>query len=96
MTPYNPNHIYNSSSFASKHASTGASQVGHKKAFTKKELELKLKEAKKRKKEKFAQKIKLMDELSEREKNRWKSFNSRVCILLIIIQTKIFILFYFS
>lgn len=79
LTPYNPNHIYNNSSlYASKSASSGASQVGHKKAFTKKELELKLKEAKKRKKEKFAQKIKLMDELSEREKNRWKSFNTKL------------------
>jgi len=55
-----------------------SSQVGHKKAFTKKELELKLKEAKKRKKEKFALKLKAMDEISEKEKNKWKSFNSKL------------------
>lgn len=80
LMPYNPNHIYNNSSLylSNKNASSGASQVGHKKAFTKKELELKLKDAKKRKKEKFAQKIKMMDELSEREKNRWKSFNNKL------------------
>lgn len=43
-----------------------------------KELELKLKEARKRKKEKFAQKLKAMEELSEKEKNKWKSFNTKV------------------
>lgn len=71
---------------SNKNASSGASQVGHKKAFTKKELELKLKDAKKRKKEKFAQKIKMMDELSEREKNRWKSFNNKVSFILKFIE----------
>jgi hypothetical protein len=43
-----------------------------------KELEQKLKEAKKRKKEKFALKLKAMEELSEKEKNKWKSFNTKV------------------
>ena len=46
--------------------------------FKRKELELKLKEAKKRKKEKFALKIKAMEEISEKEKNKWKNFNSKV------------------
>ena len=47
-------------------------------SFYRKELELKIREAKKRKKEKFALKIKAMEELSEKEKNKWKSFNSKL------------------
>jgi hypothetical protein len=43
-----------------------------------KELEQKLKDAKKRKKEKFALKLKAMEEISEKEKNKWKNFNSKV------------------
>jgi hypothetical protein len=79
LMPYNNNSLFNTKDFyTNKTTSSGASQVGHKKAFTKKELELKLKEAKKRKKEKFAQKIKAMEEISEKEKNKWKSFNNRV------------------
>lgn len=78
--PYNKNSLLNNQNFYSNKTgiSTGASQVGHKKAFTKKELELKLKEAKKRKKEKFVQKIKAMDEISEKEKNKWKNFNTKL------------------
>lgn len=48
------------------------------KHFYRKELEQKLKEAKKRKKEKFALKLKAMDEMHEKEKNKWKNFNSKV------------------
>ena len=52
--PFNSNSLFNTKDFyTNKTTSSGASQVGHEKAFTKKELELKLKEAKKRKKEKF-------------------------------------------
>ena len=47
-------------------------------AIFRKELELKLREAKKRKKEKYANKIKAMEEISEKEKNKWKSFNNKV------------------
>jgi len=49
-----------------------------KKHSQKKELELKLKEAKKRKKEKFALKLKAMEEISEKEKNKWKNFNTKL------------------
>ncbi|CAF0706676.1 unnamed protein product [Brachionus calyciflorus] len=52
--------------------------TGNKKAFSKKELELKLREAKKRKREKFAAKLKAMDEISEKEKNKWKNFNTKL------------------
>ena len=45
---------------------------------SRKELELKLREAKKRKKEKFAAKIKAQEEISEKGKNQWKNFNSKV------------------
>jgi survival-of-motor-neuron-related-splicing factor 30 len=62
----------------SKASASSSSQVGHKKAFTKKELELKLKEAKKRKKEKFALKLKAMDEISEKQKKNWNTFNSKL------------------
>ena len=37
-----------------------------------------MREAKKRKREKFAAKIKTMDEISEKEKNKWKSFNTKL------------------
>lgn len=37
-----------------------------------------MREAKKRKREKFAAKIKAMDEISEKEKNKWKSFNTKL------------------
>ena len=37
-----------------------------------------MREAKKRKKEKFAAKIKAMDEISEKEKNKWKNFNTKL------------------
>lgn len=79
LMPFNNNGLFNTKDFyTNKTTSSGTSQVGHKKAFTKKELELKLKEAKKRKKEKFAQKIKAMEEISEKEKNKWKSFNNKL------------------
>jgi survival of motor neuron-related-splicing factor 30 len=78
LMPYNKNHMFNTKDFYTNKQSTGASQVGHKKAFTKKELELKLKEAKKRKKEKFVAKLKAMEEVSEKEKNKWKSFNNKL------------------
>lgn len=90
--PFNNNGLFNTKDFyTNKTTSSGTSQVGHKKAFTKKELELKLKEAKKRKKEKFAQKIKAMEEISEKEKNKWKSFNNKVtfCLKLNIHAIKI-------
>jgi hypothetical protein len=74
----NSNTLNNDQLIASNKTNTSASQVGHKKAFTKKELELKLREAKKRKKEKFALKLKAMEEISEKEKNKWKSFNTKV------------------
>lgn len=45
-----------------------------------KELELKIREAKKLKKEKYALKIKAMEEISEKEKNKWKNFNSKVSL----------------
>jgi len=80
LKPYNKDAIINNKSIFSnpKSANTAVSQVGHKKAFTKKELELKLREAKKRKKEKFALKIKAMEEISEKEKNKWKNFNTKL------------------
>jgi len=75
----NSNNLLNTNDLIQQSKSSmSSSQVGHKKAFTKKELELKLKEAKKRKKEKFALKLKAMDEISEKEKNKWKSFNSKL------------------
>lgn len=39
---------------------------------------MKLKEAKKKKREKYAEKIKAMEEISEKEKNKWKNFNTKV------------------
>ena len=47
-----------------------------------KELEVKLREAKKRKKEKFTLKLKALEELSEKEKNKWKNFNTKVRFVL--------------
>ena len=41
-------------------------------------MEQKLRDAKKRKREKFEIKLKQMDEISEKEKNKWKSFNTKV------------------
>ena len=49
-----------------------------KKTYTRKELELKIREAKKRKKEKYAQKLKDIEDMREKEKNKWKSFNQKV------------------
>jgi hypothetical protein len=43
-----------------------------------KELETKLKEARKRKKEKFQAKMKALEEAKEKDKNRWQSFNQKV------------------
>jgi hypothetical protein len=43
-----------------------------------KELEQKLREAKKRKREKYEEKVKTLEELSEKDKNKWKSFNNKV------------------
>lgn len=37
-----------------------------------------MREAKKRKREKFAEKLKVMDEISEKEKNKWKNFNTKL------------------
>lgn len=76
LKPYDPEAVANIKRGISNNKS--ASQVGLKKAFTKKELELKLREAKKRKKEKFAAKIKAQEEISEKSKNQWKSFNSKL------------------
>ena len=50
--------------------------------FIRRELEQKLREAKKRKKEKWTQKLKDLEEVSEKEKNKWKSFNSKVCFII--------------
>jgi len=74
LLPYDPDKIPKKGISNNK----SASQIGSKKAFTKKELEVKLREAKKRKKEKFAAKIKAMDEISEKEKNKWKNFNTKL------------------
>jgi len=52
--------------------------TGKKSSFTKKELESRIREAKKKKKEKYAAKIKEMDDVSEKDKNRWKNFNSKL------------------
>jgi hypothetical protein len=41
-------------------------------------LEQKLRETKKRKREKWTEKLKALDEVSEKEKNKWKSFNTKV------------------
>lgn len=49
-----------------------------KKPLTKKELEAKLRESKKRKREKRAQKLKELEEFSEKEKNKWKTFNTKL------------------
>lgn len=76
LLPYDSEAAANSKRNLSNNKS--ASQVGNKKAFTKKELELKLREAKKRKKEKFAAKLKVMDEISEKQKNKWNSFNTKL------------------
>jgi hypothetical protein len=51
---------------------------GVKKPISKKELELKLREAKKRKKEKFEEKIKTQTAISEKQKSNWQSFNSKL------------------
>lgn len=77
LLPYDPDAVYQLKKGQSSNSKT-STQVGHKKAFTKKELELKLREAKKRKKEKFALKIKAQEEISEKEKNKWKNFNSKL------------------
>jgi len=50
----------------------------NKKPFSKKEMDLRLREMKKVKKEKYAQKIKAQEEVSEKGKNKWKSFNSKL------------------
>lgn len=76
LKPYDPEAAANMKRGMSNNKS--ANQVGQKKAFTKKELELKLREAKKRKKEKFAAKIKAQEEISEKGKNQWKNFNSKL------------------
>ena len=55
-----------------------ATANGGKKPITKKELELKLREAKKKKKEKFEEKIKVQTAISEKQKNNWQSFNSKL------------------
>lgn len=52
--------------------------TGGKKPITKKELELKLREAKKKKKEKFEEKIRLQTAISEKQKNNWQNFNSKL------------------
>lgn len=54
------------------------STMGKGNAFSKKELELKLREAKKRKKEKFQEKIKVQEQISEKSKNNWKDFNAKL------------------
>ena len=55
-----------------------SSQVGQNKPFSKKELENKLKEARKRKKEKFSLKMKALEEQGEKGKNKWQSFNTKL------------------
>ncbi len=54
-----------------------------------KELELKLREAKKRKREKYEEKIKTLEELSEKDKNKWKTFNNKVtrCYMRPVVST---------
>lgn len=49
------------------------------------ELEQKLREAKKRKREKRAVKLKELEDISEKEKNKWKSFNTKVNINLFLL-----------
>lgn len=69
----------NANILANHKTQTGAGIAsGSKKSFTKKELELKIREAKKRKREKYALKVKAMEEISERDKNKWKSFNTKL------------------
>ena len=55
-----------------------AAALGKGKAFSKKELEAKLKEKRKEKKEKFQEKIKMQEQISEKSKNNWKDFNSKL------------------
>lgn len=76
LLPYDPEAVTSKRGRTSmKGMSTAA---GGKKPFTKKELELKLREAKKKKKEKFLEKIKAQEEISEKQKNSWKNFNTKL------------------
>ena len=47
-------------------------------------MEQKLRETKKRKREKWTEKLKALDEVSEKEKNKWKSFNTKVSFVVVV------------
>ncbi len=75
LLPYDPNAV------AAKRGKTRAMMLnssGGKRPISKKELELKLREAKKKKREKFEEKIKVQTAISEKQKNNWQNFNSKL------------------
>lgn len=80
LMPRNKNAIINSNLDASNLLinKNNNSVYDNKKPLTKKELEMKLREAKKRKREKRTQKLKELEEISEKGKNKWKNFNTKL------------------
>lgn len=77
LKPYDPEAVANlKRGIPSKATPLGANG----KAMSKKELETKLKEKRKEKKEKFQEKIKIQEQISEKSKNNWKDFNSKVSL----------------
>lgn len=74
LKPYDPEAVANL-----KRGVTKATPIGaNGKAMSKKELETRLKEKRKEKKEKFQEKIKIQEQISEKSKNNWKDFNSKL------------------
>ncbi len=78
LLPYDPSAVAASRRGGKAVRAMVTTAGGVKKPISKKELELKLREAKKRKKEKFEEKIKAQTAISEKQKSNWQSFNSKL------------------